>query len=124
MAANPRLIGDGAHLQEGGKGLEFEVKYRGKPERAFAIRHRGRVYAYLNRCAHRPMNLDWRPGEFFDISGLYLICATHGALYAPDTGRCIGSPCQGGKLFYVPVQEQDGKIFLLPNPDFLMADSQ
>ena len=49
----------------------------------------------LNRCGHIPVELDWQPGEFFDHSGLYLICATHGALYAPETGHCLGGRCNG-----------------------------
>ena len=49
---------------------------------AFAVRFRGRVRAFLNRCGHLPVELDWEEGRFFDASGLYLICATHGALYA------------------------------------------
>jgi nitrite reductase/ring-hydroxylating ferredoxin subunit len=47
------------------------------------------VCACLNRCAHIPLELDWNEGEFFDQSGLYLICSTYGATYQPDTGYCI-----------------------------------
>ena len=30
------------------------------------------VYGYLNRCAHMPMELDWREGMFFDAGELGL----------------------------------------------------
>jgi nitrite reductase/ring-hydroxylating ferredoxin subunit len=66
----------------------------------------------LNRCGHVPVELDWRQGEFFDGSGLYLICATHGALYAPDSGRCLGGRCNGKGLEPVAVVEEDGWIVL------------
>ena len=26
------------------------------------------------------------------------MCATHGAIYEPDTGKCVGGPCRGGAL--------------------------
>ena len=80
---------------------------------AFVIRYRGEVRAYLNRCGHIPVEIDWQPGEFFDHSGLYLICATHGALYAPESGRCVGGRCNGKGLQAVLVTERDGQIFLI-----------
>ena len=79
---------------------------------AFAIRHGGRVYAYLNRCAHIAMELDWKQGKFFDTDREYLICSTHGALYAPESGACRGGPCRGAKLVGLNVFEADGKIYL------------
>ncbi|MCX7162511.1 MAG: Rieske 2Fe-2S domain-containing protein [Betaproteobacteria bacterium] len=100
-------------LADGGPGVCFAVERHGISEAAFAVRFRGQVYAYLNRCGHQPVELDWRPGEFFDDSGLYLICATHGALYAPDSGRCLGGRCNGKGLAAVPVAEIDGQIFLI-----------
>lgn len=82
----------------------------GEEVSAFVLRHRGQVRAWLNRCGHLPVELDWQQGEFYDSSGLYLICATHGALYAPDTGRCLGGPCKGNGLVAVAVTEIDGWI--------------
>ncbi len=111
MVAGERLIGRAADLVDGGAGIRFEVEGKGGPEPAFVVRFRGKVHAYVNRCRHVPVELDWQPGEFFDTSGLYLICATHGALYAPDTGYCVGGPCAGKGLVPVTVIERDGQIF-------------
>jgi nitrite reductase/ring-hydroxylating ferredoxin subunit len=113
MAAHKRLICDASELENGGKAVRFEVAYEGRPVPAFAIRHGGAARAYLNRCAHVAMELDWRPGEFFDQSGLYLICATHGALYEPDTGACVDGPCRGGALVQLAVEESGGGVFLI-----------
>ncbi|MCK6391149.1 MAG: Rieske 2Fe-2S domain-containing protein [Azonexus sp.] len=77
------------------------------------IRYRGQIHAYLNECGHVPAELDWQHGQFFDDSKLYLICAIHGALYAPDTGRCLGGRCQGRGLKPLPVCEVDGSVFLM-----------
>jgi nitrite reductase/ring-hydroxylating ferredoxin subunit len=52
-------------------------------------------------------------GEFFDKAGLYLICATHGATYEPDTGHCIMGPCKGQRLVALQVEERDNQVYLL-----------
>jgi nitrite reductase/ring-hydroxylating ferredoxin subunit len=116
MADAERLICSSADLADCGDGVRFEVEVGGKPQPAFAVRYGGRVYAYLNRCAHMPMELDWKPGKFFDVWGLHLICSTHGATYAPDTGRCVLGPCFEEGLVPVPVEERDGRVFVKGNP--------
>jgi len=113
MAARQRLICEASALDDSGKAALFEVGYEGRTVPAFAIRFKGTVHAYLNRCAHVAMELDWRAGEFFDQSGLYLMCATHGAMYAPESGACLGGPCRGGALIPLVTEESDGKIYLI-----------
>ncbi len=113
MAAEERLICVSADAVEGGKGVRFTVTRYGRDVPAFVVRFRGQVYAYYNECGHVPAELDWMPGEFFDDSKLYLICSVHGALYAPETGTCLGGRCQGRGLKPLPVVERDGSIFLL-----------
>ena len=109
MAARERLIGVSADVTEGGPGLRFEAP----AGPAFAVRYQGRLYAYHNRCAHRSVELDWNEGDFFAPDRAHLVCATHGALYRPDTGRCAGGPCRGGRLEPVAVAERAGAIFVL-----------
>ena len=111
MAGDERLICASEALLNSGKAVRFEVEYFGERAPAFVLRFGGRVYAYLNRCGHVPMELDWREGEVFDLEGRDLICSTHGATYAPASGKCLGGPC--GKTPLVPVQvaERDGKVF-------------
>jgi nitrite reductase/ring-hydroxylating ferredoxin subunit len=116
MAETERLICASADLADGGDGVRFEVQADGRPEPAFVVRYDGRVYAYLNRCAHMPMELDWKPGKFFDAWGLHLICSTHGATYAPETGRCVRGPCFEEGLVSIPVEERDGGVFVKGNP--------
>jgi len=98
-------------VAEGGKGVRFAVKAGGDAATGFVVRYDGRPHAYLNRCAHVPIELDWAEGEFFESSGLYLMCSTHGALYVPDSGFCAGGPCRGGRLRPIAVQERDGKLY-------------
>jgi nitrite reductase/ring-hydroxylating ferredoxin subunit len=117
MAALKRLICAASELSDSGKGALFEAEYEGRTVPAFAVRFQGKVHAYLNRCAHVPMELDWRAGEFFDQSGLYLMCATHGAMYAPESGACLGGPCRGGALVPLSTEESNGEIFLVENTE-------
>ena len=113
MAARERLICASDALADGGTGIRFEVKAEDVPLPAFVVRFGGKVQAYFNRCGHMPLELDWQRGRFFDTSGLYLVCATHGALYAPESGRCLGGRCDGKGLVSVPVFERDGGIYLI-----------
>ena len=113
MADTHSLICDSSALTDGGKGMRFTVERSGTKLTAFAIRYDGRIYAYLNSCAHIPIELDWNEGEFFDYSGLYLVCSTHGATYEPETGHCVMGPCKGGRLVALQVAERDGKVYLL-----------
>jgi len=99
-------------LVDGGRGHRFVLDSDGSKEAAFVVRFDGQIHAYLNRCGHIPVELDWQPGELFDSSGLYLICATHGALYAPDSGLCLGGRCNGKGLTALAVAEHDGWILL------------
>lgn len=96
-------------LADGGIAVGFDVVYAGQTCRAFAIRYQGQVHAYLNRCTHVAMEMDWQPGRFFDDTGRWLLCATHGAVYAPETGACQGGPCKGG-LLAIELVERDGVI--------------
>jgi len=96
-------------LVDGGRAVPFDLVYAGQTCRAFAIRFEGRVYAYLNRCTHVAMEMDYQPDQFFDDSGRWLLCATHGAAYRPDTGACAGGPCRGG-LVRIALTEQDGVV--------------
>jgi len=103
-------------LENGGNGLVFDIQF--KPEQvkklqgelvgevveapqapstapAFAIRFNDEIFVYKNACGHIAVNLDFVKGQFFDEEGEHLVCSTHGALYKPDSGKCMGGPCYG-----------------------------
>lgn len=98
-------------LRNGGAGVLFDVNYGGQTCLGFAVRARGQVVAYLNRCAHVAMEMDWRPGHFFDASGQWLVCSTHGALYRPQDGVCVQGPCVGKRLQPIDLSERDGVVY-------------
>jgi nitrite reductase/ring-hydroxylating ferredoxin subunit len=113
MARDPRLICASGALREGASGVRFELKALGGEEKGFAVRFNGTACAFVNRCPHLGTELDWQPGEFFEESGLYLVCSTHGALFEPNTGFCVAGPCHGASLEPLQVREKDGEVFLM-----------
>jgi len=96
-------------LVNGGLAVPFDVRYGGQTCRAFAIRFKSQVHAYLNRCTHVAMEMDYQPDRFFDDTGHWLLCATHGASYAPETGACAGGPCRGA-LVKIELSETQGVV--------------
>jgi nitrite reductase/ring-hydroxylating ferredoxin subunit len=113
-----RRVCGAAELVEGGAGVRFVVQVGGRQVGAFVVRYEGAAHGYLNQCAHVPMELDWQEGQFFESSGLYLMCATHGAIYAPDSGLCVGGPCRGAWLSKLRIEERDGQIFWIPESPY------
>lgn len=110
VSAQRELLCDSAALLDGGLAVDFSVLYRQEVQSAFAVRFQGQVHAYLNRCAHVPIELDFQRNRFFDSSGLWLICSTHGAMYEPQTGQCCFGPCRTG-LIKVDISEADGQVY-------------
>ena len=106
-----------AALVERGKAVLFDVRLWGQPARAFALRFGGKLVAYVNRCAHVPVEMDWQPGEFLDHDKRWIVCAIHGATYEPADGRCVGGPCGRSRLVAVQIDEQDGQACWYPSPD-------
>ncbi|KNH09180.1 Ferredoxin, 2Fe-2S [Candidatus Burkholderia brachyanthoides] len=109
-------------LADGSAGVRMNAAVASGDAVVFFVRYDGKPYGYLNRCAHVPMELDWVEGQFFESSGLYLMClmcATHGAIYEPDTGKCVGGPCRGARLRQIEVVEREtpeGRaVFWLPD---------
>lgn len=107
---------DSAALADGGQGLRFILQRGDQSLPAFVVRFQGQPRAFVNRCAHKWVELDWEEGRFFDFTGQFLVCATHGALYDPDSGLCIAGPCRGASLTAVPVFEAEGSVWLAEQP--------
>jgi nitrite reductase/ring-hydroxylating ferredoxin subunit len=99
-----------------GESLKFIMPVRGSDEECFMINFRGRYHAYVNRCRHVPMAMDWIDNQFFAERGRYLMCQTHNAYYEPSTGECIAGPptACGKSLFRVPLEIKGGFIYARP----------
>ena len=109
MAASIEWSAPIGEIPPGGS-AKFPLSWRGRKVEAFVVNFEGRFHAYVNTCVHAGTPLDWWPNEFFSDDGRLLICATHGALYEPDTGGCAGGPCGGGALYSLPVRIDGDRV--------------
>lgn len=85
----------------------FRLTRAGGAVEGFVVNHGGGFHAWVNRCPHLGTPLDLWPNEFLSGDGTALVCATHGAVFAPDTGRCTAGPCAGDALTALPLR-RDG----------------
>lgn len=114
MADEAAVICASDALAEGGQGVRFSLPAPARhPGTGFVVRFDGKASAFVNRCPHLGVELDWQPGEFFEGTGLYLVCSTHGALFEPNSGYCFAGPCRGASLEKIDVTEQGGRIVLV-----------
>ena len=93
-----------------GQSKKFLLACDGGEIEGFVVNFGGRLYAYVNRCRHVPMGLDWVENQFFTEDGQFIQCATHGAYYVPDTGECIAGPPCGKSLIRVPLRIEGDTI--------------
>ncbi|MCX8073748.1 MAG: Rieske 2Fe-2S domain-containing protein [Candidatus Binatia bacterium] len=91
---------------------KFFARVDGNEEECFLVKYSGKFYAYVNRCCHVPMTLDWVENRFFTTDGRYLQCATHGALYLPESGECVAGPPCGKFLQRLEVAVRDGVVYV------------
>ena len=99
-----------------GESLKFLLPIRGADEECFIINFDGEFHAYVNRCRHVPMPMDWVDNQFFAEEDRYLMCQTHNAYYEPSSGECIaGPPSACGKFLYrVPLDIEGDVIYAHP----------
>jgi nitrite reductase/ring-hydroxylating ferredoxin subunit len=96
----PRRLGEG-------ESVRFAAVIDGIREDCFAVCWRGGVYAYVNRCRHENLPLDFGDGHFFDEAFDALVCCHHGARYRPDGGECFAGPVIGSRLTPLAVERRE-----------------
>lgn len=92
----------------GAKGFEIEGRAP-----LFVVRHRDRLFGYVNICPHMRTTLDWKPDAFLNFEKTLILCATHGALFRIEDGYCVAGPCPGRSLAPVALRVEDGKVILV-----------
>lgn len=112
MMSDNTIVLKSEELEEGAKGVRFPLPALGEYVTGFVVRFNGKPYAYVNQCAHVPVELDWNEGDFFTVQKDFLICSTHGAHYRPDNGFCVMGPCKGKSLKPISVIEQNQEIVI------------
>jgi nitrite reductase/ring-hydroxylating ferredoxin subunit len=116
--AAPRFLVARADEIAPGESRKFLLPIGGVDEECFVINFGGEFHAYVNRCRHIPIPMDWVDNHFFAEGSRYLMCQTHGALYQPTTGECLAGPVGacGKFLFRVPLEVEQGLLYARP-PD-------
>jgi nitrite reductase/ring-hydroxylating ferredoxin subunit len=100
-------LGELAH----GMSKKFKIRCGDFDAEALLINYRGELFAYLNRCPHIGISLDWVDNQFFTVDQRYLMCANHGAVFEPPTGECVWGPCAGAALQKLEVEIEGEKVF-------------
>jgi nitrite reductase/ring-hydroxylating ferredoxin subunit len=100
-------VGELAH----GASKKFKIRRGQFDSEALLVNYQGDLFAYLNRCPHIGISLDWVDNQFFTVDGRYLMCANHGAVFEPPTGECVWGPCVGTALQKLEVEIEGEKIF-------------
>ena len=93
-----------------GETKKFLLRRGDEEIEGFVLNYSGELHAYVNRCRHVPMSLDWVENQFFTEDGRFVQCATHGAYYRPETGECIAGPPCGRSLFRIELRVEGDQI--------------
>ncbi len=98
---------------------EFKVERAQWPLYGFVVRKGDVIAAYLNRCPHAGHPLNLRTDKFFTPDAALLMCNSHGALFEPQSGRCVAGPCIGKSLVRIPIRVEGDEVVLDVSEDEL-----
>lgn len=108
--SNRKWVGSVGEIDHGAS-KKFTLRRGQREFEALLVNFQGNLFAYVNRCPHTGITLDWVNNQFFSSDRRYLMCATHGAVFEPPTGECIWGPCVGLSLQSVPIEIDDGQVY-------------
>jgi len=69
----------------------------------FVVRCGDAVRGYIDSCPHAGMPLALLPNRYLTRESDLIVCSSHGALFRPADGLCVGGPCAGKSLAPWPV---------------------
>ena len=76
----------------------------------FIVRRGEVVAGFIDRCPHAGMPLAMTPDRYLTREGDLILCSSHGALFRPHDGVCVGGPCAGRALTPWPVRVEGGSV--------------
>ncbi len=88
----------------------FQLNDNGQSLEIFVVHKNAGFYAFINRCPHTGINLEWQEDRFLDLDQAFIQCATHDALFEIDSGRCIHGPCVGESLSAIVIEVVDNML--------------
>ena len=92
--------------------VKFNFLENGQDQSGFIVFFDKKYYAYRNKCQHLEVELDWEDNNFFEDENKLIICATHGALYEPTSGKCLMGPCEGQNLEILDLKVLEDKLII------------
>jgi nitrite reductase/ring-hydroxylating ferredoxin subunit len=95
---------------EDGTAKGFEIGSDARVRLFLVVRQGTQVFAYENSCPHTGATLDWQPDIFLTVERDLIQCATHGALFRIEDGRCVHGPCVGASLERIDARVKDNLI--------------
>ena len=99
-----------------GSARGFDPHAQGR-DTLLVVRWRGVVRAWLNRCPHMDVAMQYRKDRFMSGDGQHIVCFAHGALFRPDDGLCVLGPCVGQTLHQQPIViDEGGAVWLMDTP--------
>jgi nitrite reductase/ring-hydroxylating ferredoxin subunit len=99
----PRVLCRVAELAEG-EARGFGPLDGGR-EKAFVVRKGERVYAFWDACPlYGDPPLAWRTNAYLNAARDRIVCASHGAEFEIETGRCVLGAALGKSLRPAPIE--------------------
>ncbi|HZZ34622.1 MAG TPA: Rieske (2Fe-2S) protein [Caulobacteraceae bacterium] len=92
----------------GSKGFQFRAA--DQLFLGFIVRREGQIAGYVDCCPHAGMPLALFDDRYLTREGDLILCSSHGALFRPHDGLCIGGPCAGRRLPPWPVRVEGDEI--------------
>ena len=92
--------------------VKFVFLENGKNQSGFIVYFDAKYYAYRNKCQHFAVELDWDNNKFFEEEDEFIVCATHGAIYEPSSGKCLMGPCAGKNLEILNLKVLEDKLIV------------
>jgi nitrite reductase/ring-hydroxylating ferredoxin subunit len=83
--------------------------FDGSRRKAFVVRKSGRLFAWWDSCPHydgAPMA--WRTNAYLNAARDRIVCASHGAEFEIETGRCTLGAALGQSLTPAPIEVTSG----------------
>ncbi len=100
-----------------GEARAFALR-EGSRTKLILVRRLGVLYAYWDACPHygdTPMA--WRTNAYLNADGDRIVCASHGAQFEIETGRCVLGPALGKSLTPAPIEVGAGGEVRLSQQD-------
>jgi nitrite reductase/ring-hydroxylating ferredoxin subunit len=96
-----------------GEARAFPPPGRSRPK-LFVVRRHCALFAYWDACPHygdTPMA--WRTNQYLNAARDRIVCASHGAEFDIETGRCVLGAALGKSLTSAPIETTAaGEVFL------------